>query len=120
MPDRLDGWLERNRLMHAGPLRYRPTIRLRNVLAALGACTVAAAAHAVGEAVEGPARVLLAAVEFLTLAALASGLARAARDHGRRSWEAGELAFSGTSKAWIAAGAVAVLAVVAPLSLLLD
>jgi hypothetical protein len=120
MLDRLDGWLERNRLMHAGPLRYRPTIRLRNVLAALGACAVAAGAHAVGQAVEGPGRVLLAAVEFVTLAALASGLARAARDHGRRSWEAGELAFSGTSKAWIAAGAVAVLAVVAPLSLLLD
>jgi hypothetical protein len=75
MLGRLDGWLERNRLLHAGPLRYPPTIRLQNVLAALGACAVAAGAHAVGQVVEGPRRVLLAAVEFVTLAALASGLA---------------------------------------------
>ncbi len=119
MPGWLDDWLEKNRLTHAGPDRYRPTIRVRNVIAALGASAVAATAHAFGEATEDPVRIFAAAVEFVALAALAVGMVQAARDHGRRSWDAREMAFSGAGKAWVAAIAVAVLAVLAPLSLVL-
>jgi hypothetical protein len=119
MPAWLDDWLEKTRLTHAGPARYRPTIRVKNVIAAFGASAVAATAHAFGETTEGAVRIFAAAVGFVVLAALAVGMVQAARDHGRRSWEAREMAFSGTGKAWLAAIAVAVLAVLAPLSLVL-